>query len=131
MNNQKKILIIDDEADVRNSLKMRLDADGFIVFAAEDGTEGVKVAEREVPDLIVLDIVMPQMDGYTCLKEIRRLPKIKDVLVLMLSGKEEDKVRDLFAFQKISGYIEKPFRLDDVVWKIEDILKMSSTNDRK
>jgi len=67
---------------------------------------------------------MPRMDGYTCLKEIRKLPKTRDIPVLMLSGKEEEKVKDLFAFQKISGYIEKPFELDNLVSKVKDILKM-------
>jgi two-component system alkaline phosphatase synthesis response regulator PhoP len=65
------------------------------------------------------------MDGYTCLKEIRKLPKLKDVPVLMLSGKEEEKVRDLFAFQKISSYVEKPFELDNLVLKIKEILKIA------
>jgi CheY-like chemotaxis protein len=82
------------------------------------------MAEQEMPDLIILDIMMPKMDGYSCLKEIRRLPKTKDIPILMLSGKEEAKVRDLFAFQKISGYIEKPFELDDMVVKIKEILKI-------
>jgi len=68
--------------------------------------------------------MMPNADGYSCLKEVRSLPKTKDIPVLMLSGKEEEKVRDLFAFQKISGYIEKPFELDDLVMKIREILKI-------
>jgi DNA-binding response OmpR family regulator len=67
--------------------------------------------------------MMPNVDGYSCLKEIRKNQKTKDIPVIMLSGKEEEKVRDLFAFQKISGYVEKPFELDNLVFKIREILK--------
>ncbi len=124
MAGQKKILVIDDEEDMQKLLKMRLEQENFSVALAGDGDVGVKAAEQEMPDLIILDIMMPKMDGYTCLKEIRNLPKTKDVPILMLSGKEEEKVRDLFAFQKISGYIEKPFELDDLVAKIKELLKI-------
>ena len=124
MADQKKILVIDDEEDMRKLLKMRLEQENFNVVTASDGNVGVKTAEEELPDLILMDIMMPKMDGYTCLKEIRKLPKTKNIPVLMLSGKEEEKVRDLFAFQKISGYIEKPFELDDLVTKVKEILKL-------
>ncbi|MBU1933072.1 MAG: response regulator [Candidatus Omnitrophica bacterium] len=122
MPGQKKILVIDDEEDILKLLKIRLEQENLNIITASDGDVGVKTAEQEVPDLIILDIMMPKMDGYSCLKEIRGLPKTKDIPVLMLSGKEEEKVRDLFAFQKISGYIEKPFELDNVVAKVKEIL---------
>ena len=124
MDGQKKILVIDDEEDLLKMLKLRFQQEDFNVLVALDGDVGLKLAEQEVPDLIILDIMMPKMDGYTCLKEMRNLPKTKDIPVLMLSGKEEEKVRDLFAFQKISGYIEKPFELDDMVAKVREILKI-------
>jgi len=124
MSDQKKILIIDDEEDIRKMLKIRLEQEGFTIVQASDGDIGAKTAEQEVPDMIIMDIMMPNVDGYSCLKEVRSLPKTKDIPILMLSGKEEEKVRDLFAFQKISGYIEKPFELDDLVMKIREILKI-------
>ncbi|MFH1478954.1 MAG: response regulator [Candidatus Omnitrophota bacterium] len=120
----KKIMIVDDEEDIRRLLKIRLEREGFELVIAEDGEIGLRLAEAEKPDLIVLDIVMPNMDGYTCLKELRKLPTTKDIPVIMFSGKEEDKVRDLFAFQKISAYIEKPFDLEDLINKIKEILKV-------
>lgn len=123
MNGKKKILVIDDEEDMQKLLKIRLQQENYDVITAGDGDIGVKTAESEVPDIILLDIMMPKMDGFSCLKEIRRLSKTKNIPVLMLSGKEEEKVRDLFAFQKISGYIEKPFELDSLITKIKEILK--------
>jgi len=124
MDGQKKILIIDDEEDIQKLLKIRLGQEDFLVVTADDGEKGVRAAEAEKPDLILLDIMMPKMDGYTCLKEIRKIPGMKDTHILMLSGKEEEKVRDLFAFQKISGYIEKPFDLDTLIGKIKESLKI-------
>ena len=124
MEGQKKILIVDDEEDIQKLLKIRLEQEGFVVITAGDGDKGAKAAESELPDLILLDIMMPNVDGYSCLKEIRRIQKTKDTPVVMLSGKEEEKVRDLFAFQKISGYIEKPFELDNLVAKLKEILKI-------
>ena len=121
---KKKILVVDDEEDMRKLLRIRLEQEDFNVIDAVDGEEGLKKAEEELPDLVILDIMMPKMDGYTCLKEMRKLPKTKSIPVLMLSGKEEEKVRDLFSFQKISGYIEKPFELDDLIAKIKDVLKI-------
>ena len=123
MDAKKKILIIDDEEDIQKLLKIRLEQDSFTVMTAGDGASGAKIAEQEIPDLILLDIMMPNVDGYSCLKEIRKSQKTKNTPVIMLSGKEEEKVRDLFAFQKISGYVEKPFELDNLVSKIREILK--------
>ena len=105
-------------------LKVRLEQESFQVVTAGDGDVGLKAAEQELPDLIILDIMMPKVDGFSCLKDIRNLPKTKNIPVLILSGKEEEKVRDLFAFQKISGYIEKPFELDDLIAKVKEVLKI-------
>jgi len=124
MDSQKKILIIDDEEDIQKLLKIRLEQEGFFVVTAGDGETGMKTLGAENFDLVLLDIMMPKVDGYSCLKDIRRMQKTKDIPVLMMSGKEEEKVRDLFAFQKISGYLEKPFELDSLVEKIKDILKI-------
>ena len=124
MGEQKKILVIDDEPDMQKLLKTRFEQENFKVITADDGEAGVKIAEQEAPDMIILDIMMPKMDGYTCLKELRNLPKTKNTPVLMLSGKEEEKVGDLFAFQKISGYIEKPFESDELVMKVKEILNI-------
>jgi len=123
MEGQKRILIVDDEEDIQKLLKIRLEQEGFIVLVAGDGKEGIRLAELEMPDLIILDIMMPNIDGYSCLKEIRRIQKTKNMPILMMSGKEEEKVRDLFAFQKISGYIEKPFELDNLIAKAKEALK--------
>ena len=105
-------------------MKVTLERKDFIVITANDGDAGIKAAKLETPDLILMDIVMPKMDGYSCLKEIRKSDNIKDTPVLILSAKEEEALRDLFTFQKISGYVEKPFELDKLILKIEEVLKI-------
>jgi DNA-binding response OmpR family regulator len=124
MDGKKKILVIDDEEDTRKLFKMALEQENFTVLTADDGRSGIKVAESETPDLILMDVVMADMDGYSCLKEVRKTAKIKDTPVLILSGKEEDKLRDIFAFYKISGYLEKPFELDRLIVKVKEVLKI-------
>ncbi|MFA5389317.1 MAG: response regulator [Candidatus Omnitrophota bacterium] len=124
MSENKKILIIEDDVETQASLKMIFEEQNLIVITADDGEIGVKVAETEKPDLILMDVVMSKMNGYSCLKEIRKNSKIKDTPVLILSGKEKDKLEDLFAFHKISGYFEKPYKIDNLVAKVKEILKI-------
>lgn len=124
MNTTKKILIVDDDEEILKLLSIRLKQEGFDVITATDGEGCIKEAEGGVPHLIILDIMMPGMDGYSALKEMRRNSKIQDIPVIMLSGKEEEKVRDLFVFQHISDYIEKPFELDDLVSRINKVLNL-------
>ncbi len=124
MNTPKKILLVDDDEEILKLLTIRFKQEGFEVITAVDGEGSIKRAEEEAPHLVVLDIVMPGMDGYTVLKEMRRNPKTRDIPVIMLSGKEEEKVRDLFAFQHISDYIEKPFELDDLVSRVNKVLNL-------
>ena len=124
MNGNKKILVVDDEIDTQKLLKTALERENFIITTADDGEAAIKAVELETPDLILMDIVMANMDGYSCLKKIRRISKLKDTPVLILSAKEEEALRDLFAFYGISGYVEKPFELDDLVVKIKEVLKM-------
>lgn len=124
MDTPKKILLVDDDEEILKLLTIRFRQEGFEVITATDGEGCIKRAEEEAPDLIILDIVMPGMDGYTALKEMRRNAKIRDIPVIMLSGKEEEKVRDLFAFQHIMDYIEKPFELDDLVSRVHKVLNL-------
>lgn len=105
----KKILVVDDELDVLEVVRARLVANSYEVITAQDGVEALRICSSQIPDLIILDIMMPRMDGFTTLKEIRKNPAIKDIPVILLSVKEKNKMEDLFHFQDISAYIEKPF----------------------
>lgn len=118
----KKILVVDDEEDIREIIKVRLISHGYNVLTAEDGYVALSLAKRERPDLIILDIMMPNMDGYTALKEIRKDKEIGRTPVIILSVKEKNKMEDIFYFQNISDYIEKPFESEELIEKVKKIL---------
>jgi DNA-binding response OmpR family regulator len=118
---QKKILIVDDEEMLVEFLKIRLEAHGYKVDAAYDGADGLVKTELIRPDLVVLDIFMKPMDGFTMLKEIRRNEKIKNIPVIMLTA--SGKKRELFEAEGISDYITKPFDSDDFVARVKKVLE--------
>ncbi len=90
---KKKILIIEDEEMIKSMYKTKFEADGFEVFAVGSGSEGLEIAKTEKPDLILLDVILPQLDGFSILKELRAHEATKKIFVSMLTnlGTEEDK----------------------------------------
>ena len=119
----KKILVIDDEPELVKALKIRLESEGYEVIAAYDGEEGIMKAREENPDLIVLDIMMPRMDGFTTLKELKkRYTKKNRPLppVIVLTAKP--KMQDLFATEGIKDYVVKPFEHQDLLDRIKHLL---------
>ena len=87
----KTILLVDDEPDFVEVTKMRLEANNFDVITARDGKEGLETARREKPDLILLDVMMPDMDGFRVLSKLRRSPETQEIPVIMLTAKGESK----------------------------------------
>ena len=127
----KKILIVDDEQGIRENLKMYLEYtenDGFEVTCASDGLEAVKLCENQNFDLVIMDIMMPKMDGMTALKEIRKTQNVP-VIVLSARGEEYDK---LFCFEMgADDYVTKPFSAKEVVARVKAILNRSGRSVEK
>lgn len=117
----KTILVVDDEADVRASLERILEAEGHAVLQAKDGVEGLQRVREAPPDLIILDIAMPRMDGYTMLLELRKQDAWKNVPVLILSVKSAEHMDYLF-FGRVAGYLEKPCEAATVVKQVQAAL---------
>jgi len=122
-----KILIVDDETEFIRVVQVRLEANGYEVITANDGEEGLEKAESEHPDLILLDIVMPKMNGYSMLKEVRKNEKIKDISVILCSGKIMINLDEDIVKAEADAYLAKPF--DSLVYltKIRELLKKSSS----
>jgi DNA-binding response OmpR family regulator len=116
----KKILLIDDEPNILKVLKSRLEAEKFVVITASDGKEGLDKAKSEKPDLIILDIIMPNKDGYTFIKEMQTDESIRRLPVIVTSAKAE--MKDLFAVEGINDYIVKPFKTEELLEKIKQLL---------
>ena len=115
-----KILVVDDEQGIREVLREYLELEGFEVGEASDGMEAIKQAKVGDYDLIVMDIMMPKLDGYSAVKEIK---KDQDVPVLMLSARSEEYDK-LFGFEiGIDDYVTKPFSPKEVVARINAVLR--------
>lgn len=118
---KKKILIVDDEIELVDFVKMRLEANGYTVVTANSGLEGLSRAGQERPDLIILDIGMAEMDGYTMLQKVREKEEIKNTPVIMLTA--YSKMKDLFEMEGISDYIIKPFEPQDFLLRVARVLR--------
>ena len=123
-----KILIVDDESMIRNVLREYVEFEGNEAFEAEDGMQAVKMCRDNDYDLILMDVMMPHLDGYSAVKEIK---KSKDIPVIMLSarGEEYDK---LFAFEiGVDDYVTKPFSPKEVMARINAVTKRHAAKEIK
>ncbi len=118
-NRHEKILVVDDSLVIQNVLKLGIMRNGYRVFVANNGKEGLDIAIREKPDVIISDIYMPVMDGYEMVKAIRNTPEIKNTPCIIMSstdGKYNQKLAESLGVEK---YFVKPFQLDYVMHQIE------------
>ena len=119
------ILIVDDEVLIRNVIKEYLLNEGYKVLEAKDGFDALRVISDNKVDLIVLDIMMPKMDGFTCLSEIR---KTKNIPVIMLSARKEETDK-LNSFDLgVDDYVTKPFSPKELVARVKANLKRTTSN---
>ena len=117
----KKILVVDDEQQLALAVKIRLQSVGYQVVTAGDGRQGLDMIEREKPDLILLDVLMPVMDGYSCLRELNTKYGRGTIPVIVLTAR--DRMKDLFELEGIEDYVIKPFDHKDLLIRIERALK--------
>ncbi len=119
----KKIMVVDDEYEVADIVKKMLESEGFEVIIANSGEEALKKLEKERPDLILLDIMMPGMDGWETLKKIKSNEKFRDIPVSMLTALPltPDDTKDK-PINSIENYIVKPFSKKILLQKVNDIL---------
>ena len=117
----KKILIIEDEPDIREAMAEAVADAGFIVFTAENGAVGLKTAIAQKPDVILLDIVMPVLDGHETLKKLRQDPWGKDVKVIMLTSMDDVQNVGSAHEHNLTDYLIKPHSsLAEIVNKVRE-----------
>lgn len=118
-----KILIVDDEPDILEFLRYNLEKEGFEVLTASNGADGIALAEKENPALIVLDIMMPRMDGVEVCRQLRSKPAFKNTLIAFLTAREEDYSQ--IAALDVGGddYITKPIRPRVFISRIKALLR--------
>jgi len=116
-----KILVVDDEKDVVELLSFLLEKDGYTVVTAANGREAMEKVPQETPDLILLDVMMPEMDGYTVQTQLLENPKTKDIPIIILTAKGQ--LKDVFSMSaNVRAYIEKPFDPKALRGKIQEAL---------
>ena len=124
-----RVLVVEDNANLAFGLTRSLESEGYEVQAAEDGVRGFELARTGNPDLIVLDLMLPGMDGYTILKRLRAEGKDMPVLILTARGEEADKV---FGFRLgADDYVTKPFSLSELLARVQAILRRAKGGDKR
>ncbi len=120
-----KILVVDDDISINELIKVNLELNGYTVFQAFDGTAGFASAKQELPDLIILDVMMPEVDGYTVAQRIRQNESTKDIPILMLTALSQlnDKVKGFDI--GVDDYLVKPFEMDELKVRVRALLKRS------
>jgi DNA-binding response OmpR family regulator len=122
----RKILVVDDKPELRTLLKSYLTQEGFEVVAAGDGREALFVARHEKPDLIILDLMMPEMDGYGFMREHR---KVADTPIILLTARVDDDERVIGLELGADDYITKPFRPRELVARVRAVLRRAGKSE--
>ena len=119
----KKVLIVDDEQDIVESLKFVLESEGYECYSAFNGEDGLKSAKELMPDLIILDIMMPKMNGYKISRLLKFDSKYKNIPIIMLTARSQEEDKLIGEETGADEYITKPFDLDYVVEKVKGHLE--------
>jgi len=118
-----KVLLVDDEQDILVLLKYNLEKENFLVQTASNGREGIEVAKDFMPDIIVLDVMMPEMDGIETCLELRQIPDLKNVLITFLTARGEDYSQIAGFDSGADGYITKPIKPRVLVSRLKALLR--------
>lgn len=120
----KKILIIEDEATLQRALTECMTGENFAVLSALDGDSGLQLAKLQSPDLILLDIILPKMDGFKVLEEIKKDPKTKNIPVILLTNLESpEDIQKAFEKGATTYLVKSDFKLEEVMEKVKETLK--------
>lgn len=119
------VLVVEDDEDILELLTFNLEAAGYQTASATDGYEGLQLARRKSPDLIVLDIMMPGMDGFEVCKELKRKSETADIPVIMLTARTEEVDRIVGLELGADDYVVKPFSPREIILRIKAVLKRS------
>lgn len=118
-----KLLIVDDEKQLVEMVQMRLEANGYEVLTASDGQEGLQMAKTEKPDLIMLDVMMPKMDGYKVCGLLKNDARYKNIPIILFSARAQQQDADVAKEAGADAYVTKPFEPPVLLAKIKELLK--------
>ncbi len=116
---RKRILVVDDEPDLVETLQLRLEQENFECLTADDGYNGLELARNEKPDLIILDIMLPSMDGYKVSRLLKFQKELRHIPIIMLTARDKPEDQLLGEQTGADYYMTKPFSMDKLVAKIK------------
>jgi DNA-binding response OmpR family regulator len=117
--NTRKILVVDDEVDLVETVRFPLEMEGFDVLVSYNGEDALNQARKEKPDLIILDLMLPKLDGYKVCRLLKFDEKYKHIPILMLTAKTQEKDKILGMETGADDYITKPFEMDYLMEKVK------------
>ena len=120
-NNKTHILIVDDDAEIVESLRYALEAKKYTVLIARDGNQGLAMAERENPDLVILDMMMPKRSGFLVLEKLRRTRAVP-LKVIMITANEGARHKAYAEMLGVDDYVRKPFPMDRLIQSVQRLL---------
>jgi len=127
----EKVLIIDDEEHIVELIKYNLDSSGYTTFEAYNGNDGLKTARKEMPDIILLDLMLPGIDGLEVCKSLRNDDKLKNVPIIMLTAKSEEIDKILGLELGADDYITKPFSVRELNARVKAVLRRINPSDEQ
>jgi DNA-binding response OmpR family regulator len=119
---KKRILIVDDEEEILKVMGYRLKAAGFEIITAKDGMEGYEKACKEKPDLIVLDLMLPKLDGYKVCRMLKFDEKYKSIPIILVTARVQDTDKKLGAEVGADAYFTKPYEMELLLEKIKELI---------
>jgi DNA-binding response OmpR family regulator len=121
-----RILIVEDDPDLRTILKLQLAGRGFEIAEADNGAEGFRAIQDAVPDCVILDLMMPVMDGFGFLKRVRSIIHTQDVPILILTASEDERNRVRGFQYQADAYMSKPYDLEKLTRQVEKLLQKAA-----
>ena len=117
----KRILLVDDDPEIVETIRIALETKGYQVFVARDGNQGLALADRENPDLIILDMMMPKRSGFLVLERLRRTRPVP-IRVIMITANEGSRHKAYAEMLGVDDYIRKPFPMDRLLESVERLI---------
>jgi DNA-binding response OmpR family regulator len=117
----KRVLLVDDDTEIVDSMRLALEARGYQILVARDGNQGLAMAERENPDLVILDMMMPKRSGFLVLEKLRRT-HVVPMRVIMITANEGSRHKAYAEMLGVDDYIRKPFAMDRLLDSVDRLL---------
>ena len=124
----KRILLVDDDAEIVESLRLALESNGYTVLIARDGNQGLALSERENPDLVILDMMMPKRSGFLVLEKMRRTRETP-LRVIMITANEGSRHKAYAEMLGVDDYLRKPFAMDVLLDAVERVIGPAEASD--